>query len=209
MFRLAFLSLLFFAACDATISCKRDYDMLGCYEEYSPGTLLFSDRNNINWGDIEGYMRGLACKCSQKAKVDGYAGFAMHFWGECYGRTSAELAGLVAKSHSSHKCVGNQKYTHCDVAEHEHCTGVEYAEAVYKFKASSEENVNGGLGEWEDWTPCDKSCGSGLQVRERNCDSPVPKGSGKDCSELGPLSETRVCKIKECPGLYLERISAS
>ena len=64
----------------------------------------------------------------------------MHFWGECYGRTSAELEALVEKSHKRHKCVGNQKYTHCDVDEHEHCTGADYAEAVYKFKASSEES---------------------------------------------------------------------
>ena len=61
-------------------------------------------------------------------------------------------------------------------------------------------DVDGGFGEWQNWTECDKACGDGYMYRERNCDNPVPQGNGKDCSELGPFTERKSCKIRECPG---------
>ena len=73
---------------------------------------------------------------------------------------------------------------------------------TYRFHLFINLDVNGGLGEWEQWTKCDKECGNGLMHRERNCDSPLPKGMGKDCSELGKLTESKACKIKECPGVF-------
>ena len=36
--------------------------------------------------------------------------------------------------------------------------------------------------------------------RERACTNPVPLGRGKDCSVLGPMSDSKPCIIKECPG---------
>ena len=58
--------------------------------------------------------------------------------------------------------------------------------------------VNGGYSEWTEWTPCDKTCGDGIQERERGCINPSPSNRGKDCSDLGPASETKKCKIAEC-----------
>lgn len=63
-------------------------------------------------------------------------------------------------------------------------------------------DVDGGLSEWQQWTKCDKECGNGLRKRERTCDNPEPKGKGKDCSDLGALTEAAQCKIKDCPGKY-------
>eukprot|EP00112_Aurelia_sp_Birch-Aquarium-sp1_P018684 Seg4492.1 transcript_id=Seg4492.1/GoldUCD/mRNA.D3Y31 product=Coadhesin protein_id=Seg4492.1/GoldUCD/D3Y31 len=60
-------------------------------------------------------------------------------------------------------------------------------------------DVDGGLSEWQQWTKCDKECGNGLRKRERTCDNPEPKGKGKDCSDLGALTEAAQCKIKDCP----------
>ena len=57
------------------------------------------------------------------------------------------------------------------------------------------------MGEWLNWTACDKECGSGYRQRERNCDNPLPKGNGKDCTGLGNLTQTEACKVKECPGI--------
>ena len=82
----------------------------------------------------------MACKCSKAAKNAGYAGFAMHYYGECYGRSQSQLSGLGSKGHKAEKCVGDQTYTLCDKEKHGHCTGGNFAEAVYIFKASSDES---------------------------------------------------------------------
>ena len=82
----------------------------------------------------------MACKCSEAAKKAGFAGFAMHYYGECYGRTSSQLNELASKEHKMTKCVGDQTYTVCDKAKHDHCTGMDWAEAIYTFKSSSEES---------------------------------------------------------------------
>jgi len=180
-------------------TCENTFNLFGCYEEGSPGDVLINDRENIKWGDITSYMKGLACKCSKLAKKEGFAGFALHYYGECYGRSAAQLEILKSNTHQGRKCVGDQTYKVCDKTKHDYCTGVDGAEAVYEFKSSSEENINGGLGEWLNWTACDKECGSGYRQRERNCDNPLPKGNGKDCTGLGNLTQTEACKVKECP----------
>ena len=58
--------------------------------------------------------------------------------------------------------------------------------------------VNGGFGEWSNYSTCSVSCGGGVQFRERSCDSPPPKYGGKDCD--GPRRENRSCAENECPG---------
>ena len=80
------------------------------------------------------FVSRLACKCGNVAKKQGYAGFAMHYWGECYGRTANELNSV--SNHNEKKCVGDQTYVKCDKENHEHCTGRDYAEAVYKFQVA-------------------------------------------------------------------------
>ena len=60
--------------------------------------------------------------------------------------------------------------------------------------------MNGGYGDWSEYTECDKTCGEGTMIRERACNTPLPAGAGKDCEELGPSSETKSCKLRECPG---------
>ena len=76
-----------------------------------------------------------------------------------------------------------------------------YSQEVSKIFDSILLDIDGGFGQWAPWTKCDKECGTGMKHRERNCDSPAPKGSGKDCGELGAYSESAECKIKECPGM--------
>ena len=41
-------------------------------------------------------------------------------------------------------------------------------------------------------------------MRERQCNSPEPKYSGKTCEEqeLGPNNETESCNTEPCPGKY-------
>ena len=83
----------------------------------------------------------LACKCGKEAEKQGYVGFSMHYYGECYGKTASQITGLIGKGHAEERCVGDQKYDVCDMSKHSHCTGKDYAEAVYIFKSKAEESL--------------------------------------------------------------------
>ena len=58
--------------------------------------------------------------------------------------------------------------------------------------------ANGGWSDWTDWTLCSKTCGSGVAVRHRQCDSPPPDTDGQPC--IGPDRETQTCNTEQCPG---------
>lgn len=52
--------------------------------------------------------------------------------------------------------------------------------------------VNGGLGAWSSWQPCQHSDGdSSCFCRSRNCDNPLPQCGGRDCE--GPRIEITNC----------------
>ncbi|XP_065934945.1 uncharacterized protein [Magallana gigas] len=57
--------------------------------------------------------------------------------------------------------------------------------------------INGGFTEWSNWTDCSKSCGGGLNIRNRSCTNPSPKYGGKHCE--GSLSEFLNCNEHQCP----------
>ncbi|XP_067053119.1 uncharacterized protein [Acropora muricata] len=58
--------------------------------------------------------------------------------------------------------------------------------------------VDGGFGLWSAWTPCSKSCGTGVQSRSRSCTNPPPANGGLNCS--GDYNKAQSCKIISCPG---------
>ena len=47
------------------------------------------------------------------------------------------------------------------------------------------------------------SCGGGTHSRSRSCDNPKPAHGGKDCSKLGPASESKACNNQPCPGMHV------
>ncbi|XP_078378395.1 SCO-spondin-like isoform X2 [Oculina patagonica] len=57
--------------------------------------------------------------------------------------------------------------------------------------------VDGGWSSWSTWTPCSKSCGTGLQERSRGCTQPTPEHGGKPCH--GDSRESRWCNTQSCP----------
>ena len=57
--------------------------------------------------------------------------------------------------------------------------------------------VNGGFSEWSNWTTCSVSCGTGYQLRHRNCTSPPPAYGGQDC-ESGKFTEGQTCVMEPC-----------
>ena len=62
--------------------------------------------------------------------------------------------------------------------------------------------VDGGYGPWGEFGECSVTCGGGVHQRERPCNSPEPKYSGKSCEEqeLGTSIETESCSSDPCPG---------
>ena len=59
--------------------------------------------------------------------------------------------------------------------------------------------VNGNYSEWSVFSACSHTCGDGIQFRTRNCDNPLPRFGGLNCSTLGPSNETRLCNTRPCP----------
>lgn len=65
--------------------------------------------------------------------------------------------------------------------------------------------VNGAWSVWGAWSAwgqpskCSKSCGDGIQVRNRSCDHPSPSYGGLPC--IGDSLQTASCNIQQCPGI--------
>ncbi|XP_041428394.1 hemicentin-2 isoform X1 [Xenopus laevis] len=57
--------------------------------------------------------------------------------------------------------------------------------------------VHGGFSQWQEWGPCTRTCGQGIQERVRLCNNPPPANGGRPC--IGPDLEVRACKLSLCP----------
>lgn len=57
-------------------------------------------------------------------------------------------------------------------------------------------SVDGVWEAWATWTSCSRPCGTGEQVRSRNCAGPFYNGS--DC--LGDWNQTKTCNTHSCAG---------
>uniref|UniRef100_A0A8C6WFW9 ADAM metallopeptidase with thrombospondin type 1 motif, 12 n=1 Tax=Neogobius melanostomus TaxID=47308 RepID=A0A8C6WFW9_9GOBI len=58
------------------------------------------------------------------------------------------------------------------------------------------ETVNGGWGPWSTWSYCSRTCGTGVQSADRECNSPKPEFGGKYCT--GERKRYRTCNTKPC-----------
>ena len=64
--------------------------------------------------------------------------------------------------------------------------------------------VNGGWGQWSDWTACSATCDGGQKIRARVCDSPAPQTGGDDCTADGSSSrESQACNTESCAGMHI------
>ncbi|VEL21683.1 unnamed protein product, partial [Protopolystoma xenopodis] len=53
--------------------------------------------------------------------------------------------------------------------------------------------VHGQWSNWGSWSPCSRTCGIGVQSRERDCSEPAPAFGGRMCS--GNAHDVRRCEV--------------
>ncbi|XP_021708409.1 A disintegrin and metalloproteinase with thrombospondin motifs 9 isoform X3 [Aedes aegypti] len=56
---------------------------------------------------------------------------------------------------------------------------------------------DGAWGQWSPFSECSRSCGGGVQISTRTCDSPPPANGGKYCT--GMRMQYRSCNTQDCP----------
>lgn len=59
--------------------------------------------------------------------------------------------------------------------------------------------IDGGYSAWSMWSMCSATCGEGVKLRSRICNSPPPRKGGKNCASLGSNYETMTCNEAVCP----------
>ncbi|XP_071829579.1 A disintegrin and metalloproteinase with thrombospondin motifs 3-like isoform X3 [Apostichopus japonicus] len=59
-----------------------------------------------------------------------------------------------------------------------------------------ENRQDGGWSDWEGWSSCTYSCGTGVQTRIRKCDNPRPVNGGRYCE--GDGLQYKLCNTKQC-----------
>ncbi|KAM7451153.1 disintegrin and metalloproteinaseith thrombospondin motifs protein [Porites harrisoni] len=65
------------------------------------------------------------------------------------------------------------------------------------------DTVDGGWSVWSTkYSDCSRTCGGGVQYRERRCNSPRPKNGGKRCE--GEEREYKLCNTDACPADSME-----
>lgn len=196
------------------VTCTRDYVQIGCYENVHKllTQFLVTDRDIaskystghlIDWRSYALSLHSLACRCSEKARKLNLKYFGIRFYGECYGGNDIlalheQMREEDMTEKSSHVHCINGEYAKCNSIEKE-CAGTHLGEYVYEITYESKKVVHGGFSEWSEFGDCSSECNVGVEIRERKCNNPEPKGEGaKDCSEIGPYTESRPCKMVQC-----------
>jgi len=195
------------------VTCTRSFSKIGCFKKASSPNMkmLINDQDPTSpfnkgyltdMADFAKSTHSLACRCASLAAKMGYTYFSIRFWGQCFvGKDYSNVQKLIddPKTHRSPNCA-NPQYQSCNDNHAHECIAWENADYIYSIYGGSrnDPNVDGGYSAWTEFSKCSAECGMGVITRERTCTKPLPKGKGKDCAHLGPASETKECKIKEC-----------
>ncbi|KAL3986470.1 xylulokinase [Sarotherodon galilaeus] len=128
--------------------------------------------------------------CESPCPVDGFwSGWSS--WGECSGSCIPQgraIRRTRQRSCSNPAPSSNPPGQNCQGDSHqtENCNHLPFCP------------VNGSWGSWSPFSSCPVTCGLGLQVSVRRCDSPSPQHGGSPC--LGEARETKICSTKlHCP----------
>ncbi|GAA55160.1 hemicentin-1 [Clonorchis sinensis] len=111
-------------------------------------------------------------------------------------------------SHCSKSCGGGQRTRTRRCDNPTPAFGGEECPATGYMEVSECQNnacpINGEWSNWSSWSACSRTCGVGLQTRERECTQPAPQFGGRLCP--GSAKEVRTCEVNRpgssiaCPG---------
>ncbi|KAI3376824.1 hypothetical protein L3Q82_000399 [Scortum barcoo] len=59
------------------------------------------------------------------------------------------------------------------------------------------QHVDGDWSPWSQWSMCSRTCGTGVQFRQRKCDNPPPGPGGRHCQKASV--EHKACEGPSCP----------
>ncbi|KAF7656715.1 hypothetical protein LDENG_00037230 [Lucifuga dentata] len=59
------------------------------------------------------------------------------------------------------------------------------------------QHVDGDWSPWSQWSMCSRTCGTGVQFRQRKCDNPPPGPGGRHCQKTSV--EHKACEAPPCP----------
>uniref|UniRef100_A0A3Q1JQ82 ADAM metallopeptidase with thrombospondin type 1 motif, 17 n=1 Tax=Anabas testudineus TaxID=64144 RepID=A0A3Q1JQ82_ANATE len=59
------------------------------------------------------------------------------------------------------------------------------------------QHVDGDWSPWSQWSMCSRTCGTGVQFRQRKCDNPPPGPGGRNCQKASV--EHKACEGPPCP----------
>ncbi|KAM8887798.1 A disintegrin and metalloproteinase with thrombospondin motifs 17 isoform 1-T1 [Synchiropus picturatus] len=59
------------------------------------------------------------------------------------------------------------------------------------------QHVDGDWSSWSPWSMCSRTCGTGVQFRQRKCDNPPPSPGGRHCQKASV--EHKACEGTPCP----------
>lgn len=162
-----------------------EFQSIGCWKDsLDQQALLQLEGKHPLLMDGHGVTRPNALmKCAEAAYDLGLKVFALQNGGECMGEQDGERKYM--KNGMSNLC-------------HADGLGGPYVNEVYRFLGNTVDPRDGGYSDWKLWGGCSVTCGGGTETRIRTCTEPTPHGGGKDCSRLGPATDTRTCNLSVC-----------
>lgn len=182
------------------VTCKRTYTKKGCFvakDNNNGMDSIVNDRDfkgiELNWGKFAESIHSLLCRCSKKARDDGYSVIAIRFWAECWaGKGSGKLASIMKENAVSDKCA-NHKFGKCNDTEPKECVGKDYSIYLYSLEPEEEKRI------WSSWTACSEPCGAGVRTRTSTCKGDV-KLSGRTlkCNN-NVITDEEQCNNGVCP----------
>lgn len=112
-------------------------------------------------------------------------------WSQCSGSC---ISDVIVPSRRRHRSCSDPAPSKDTVAPGDGCHGHDFEAQDCSELPNCP--VDGGWGAWSAPGPCSVSCGEGLQLSVRTCDSPAPKYGGRLCD--GPTTRSSTCQ-SPCP----------